>query len=98
MSIIRKVGEVNTSPSQPKANSMSLTDRILMIDQVQARRFSRLKGKPLEIATEGIIRHLRACSKMDITPDHSAIREIIDDAQNERSVFSEPAAIGSKRK
>lgn len=97
MSKIATVGEVNTSPTQ-KPKQMTLLDRILMIDHVQARRFNKLKGKPLEIATAGIIRHLRACSKMDVSPDYSALREIIDDAQNERSVFSEPAAIGSKRK
>lgn len=68
---------------------MSLQDRILQIDHIQARRFSKLNGPTLEIATEGIIRHLRACAKMDVNPDASAVREIIDDAMNGRRVFAE---------
>jgi hypothetical protein len=43
----------------------------------------------LEIATEGILRHLRACDRMDVNPDTSAVREIIDDALNGRRVFAE---------
>lgn len=66
-----------------------LHERILQIDHIQARRYSKLNGAPLEIATEGIIRHLRACDKMDVNPDASAVREIIDDALNGRRVFAE---------
>ena len=68
---------------------MSLQDRILQIDHIQARRFTKLSGETLEIATEGIIRHLRACARMDVNPDASAVREIIDDALNGRRVFAE---------
>jgi len=68
---------------------MPLHERILQIDHIQARRYSKLHGGPLEIATEGIIRHLRACDKMDVNPDASAVREIIDDALNGRRVFAE---------
>ena len=68
---------------------MSLQDRVLQIDHIQARRFSKLTGDTLEIATEGIIRHLRACVRMDVNPDASAVREIIDDALNGRRVFAE---------
>lgn len=71
------------------AKQMTLQDRILQIDHIQARRFSKLNGPTLEIATEGIIRHLRACAKMDVNPDASAVREIIDDAMNGRRVFAE---------
>lgn len=71
------------------AKQMTLQDRILQIDHIQARRFSKLAGATLEIATEGIIRHLRACAKMDVNPDASAVREIIDDALNGRRVFAE---------
>ena len=71
------------------ARPMSLQDRVLQIDHIQARRFSKLTGDTLEIATEGIIRHLRACVRMDVNPDASAIREIIDDALNGRRVFAE---------
>lgn len=71
------------------ARPMTLQDRILQIDVVQARRFSKLDGAALEIATEGIIRHLRACARMDVNPDASAVREIIDDALNGRRVFAE---------
>jgi hypothetical protein len=46
-------------------------------------------GVAAEIATEGIIRHLRACDRMDVNPDTSAVREIIDDALNGRRVYAE---------
>lgn len=66
-----------------------LHDRLLRIDHIQARRFTKLSGGALQIATEGIIRHLRACDRMDVNPDTSAVREIIDDALNGRRVFAE---------
>ncbi len=71
------------------AKPMTLQDRIVQIDHIQARRFGKLKGETLEIATEGIIRHLRACARMDVNPDASAVREIIDDSLNGRRVFAE---------
>ena len=71
------------------AKQVSLQDRILQIDHIQARRFAKLSGATLDIATEGIIRHLRACARMDVNPDASAVREIIDDALNGRRVFAE---------
>lgn len=70
---------------------LPLEERILKIDHIQARRFSKLNGTTLEIATEGILRHLRACDRMDVNPDSSAVREIIDDALNGRRVFAETA-------
>ena len=66
-----------------------LNERIQRIDHIQARRYLKLNGAALEIASEGIIRHLRACDKMDVNPDASAVREIIDDALNGRRVFAE---------
>ena len=71
------------------ARQITLQERILQIDHIQARRFAKLSGAPMEIATEGIIRHLKACQKMDVNPDASAVREIIDDALNGRRVFAE---------
>ncbi len=71
------------------AKQMTLQDRILQIDHIQARRFSKLAGEPLEIASEGIVRHLQACARMEVNPDASAVREIIDDALNGRRVFAE---------
>lgn len=68
---------------------LPLQDRLLKIDHIQARRFSKLNGTTLDIATEGILRHLRACDRMDVNPDTSAVREIIDDALNGRRVFAE---------
>ena len=66
-----------------------LAERLKMIDHIQARRSSKLMGAPLDIATEGIVRHLRACDRMDVNPDVAAVREIIDDALNGRRVFAE---------
>lgn len=71
------------------AKLMTLQDRILQIDHIQARRYSKLTGDTVDIATEGIIRHLRACARMEVNPDASAVREIIDDALNGRRVFAE---------
>lgn len=68
---------------------LPLNERILRIDHIQARRYSKLGGVALDIATEGIMRHLRACDRMDVNPDTSAVREIIDDALNGRRVFAE---------
>ena len=66
-----------------------LEERLKMIDHIQARRYSKLAGTTLDIATEGILRHLRACDRMDVNPDVAAVREIIDDALNGRRVFAE---------
>ena len=71
------------------AKPMTLQERILQIDHIQARRYAKLAEDTMEIATEGIIRHLRACVRMDVNPDASAVREIIDDAINGRRVFAE---------
>ncbi|MDT4953864.1 MAG: hypothetical protein QOH63_644 [Acidobacteriota bacterium] len=70
---------------------LPLDERLLRIDHIQARRFSKLSGPTLDIATEGIMRHLRACDRMDVNPDTSAVREIIDDALNGRRVYAETA-------
>ena len=68
---------------------LPLNERLMRIDHIQARRYSKLNGVSLEIATEGIIRHLKACDRMDVNPETSAVREIIDDALNGRRVFAE---------
>jgi hypothetical protein len=70
---------------------LPLNERLLRIDHIQARRYSKLTGVAYEIATEGIVRHLRACDRMDVNPETSAVREIIDDALNGRRVFAETA-------
>lgn len=72
-----------------KGRGLTLHDRILQVDHIQARRFSKLEGDAKEIAIQGIVRHIRACARMEIKPDASAIREIIDDALNGRRVFAE---------
>ena len=72
-----------------KKKQLTLNDRILQVDHIQANRFGKLRGVTLEIASEGIIRHLRACARMDVNPDPSAVREIIDDALNGRRVYAE---------
>lgn len=69
--------------------NLPLDERLLRIDHIQARRYSKLTGVAQQIATEGIVRHLRACDRMDVNPDTSAVREIIDDAINGRRVFAE---------
>ncbi len=69
--------------------TLPLDERLKGIDHIQARRYSKLNGVALDIATEGILRHLRACDRMDVNPDVAAVREIIDDALNGRRVFAE---------
>ncbi len=71
------------------AVTFPLEERLKTIDHIQARRYAKLSGAPLDIATEGILRHLRACDRMDVNPDVAAVREIIDDALNGRRVFAE---------
>lgn len=71
-----------------KQQTMTLAQRIYQIDPIQGKRFSKLSGDALEIATAGIIRHLRACNRMDVPYDVSAIREILDDAGCGRRVFA----------
>ena len=83
---LNEKGEYNVAAA---ARQITLQERILQIDHIQARRFAKLSGATLDIATEGIIRHLRACARMDVNPDASAVREIIDDALNGRRVFAE---------
>ena len=74
--------------------TLPLEERLKMIDHIQARRYSKLTGPSLDIATEGILRHLRACDRMDVNPDVAAVREIIDDALNGRRVYAEPVEGG----
>jgi hypothetical protein len=94
-----RIAQINAAPSRWEDKESTVTfdrhlpldERILRIDHIQARRYSKLTGVALEIATQGIIRHLRACDRMDVNPDTSAVREIIDDALNGRRVFAETA-------
>lgn len=66
-----------------------LADMVNEIDRIQGRRFGKLAGVALAIATTGILRHLRACRNMEVRPDVAALREIIDDALNGRRVYDE---------
>lgn len=74
--------------------TLPLEERLKMIDHIQARRYGKLAGPALDIATEGILRHLRACDRMDVNPDVAAVREIIDDALNGRRVYAEAVDSG----
>jgi N-acetylglutamate synthase-like GNAT family acetyltransferase len=67
----------------------SMEERLSSIDPIQARRYYGLSGEASEVATDGIRRHLSACDRMDVNPDPSAIREIIDDALKGRRVIVE---------
>ena len=73
----------------PTNITFHVEERLKGIDHIQVRRYSKLTGAAREIATEGILRHLRACDRMDVNPDVAAVREIIDDALNGRRVFAE---------
>lgn len=70
---------------------LPIDQRLEQINPAQAQRFSNLRGTAKHIATEGIIRHLKACDRMNVNPDCSAIREIIDDALNGLRVYAEAA-------
>jgi hypothetical protein len=65
----------------------ALYERILRIDRIQARRFGQLTGLALEIAVGGIIRHLQACERMEVQPEMTALREIMDDGIGGRSTW-----------
>lgn len=66
-----------------------MSEIIFALDPVQGRRFAKLDEAPLEIAAEGIRRHLLACRRSDVLPEPNAFREIIDDAIKGRRVFAE---------
>lgn len=66
----------------------TLQERLFDIDPTQGGRFRKLGGDAREIAAEGIIRHLRACARMEVNAEIPAIREIIDDAVNGVRVFA----------
>lgn len=68
---------------------LTLKERIYQIDPIQARKFEKLSGAALEIASEGIIRHLKACARMEVLPEPSSLREIIEDANMGRRIFAE---------
>jgi hypothetical protein len=87
----RRTLENQGATGQVNNGILLLEDRLLRIDHIQARRYSKLNGTAVDIATEGILRHLRACDRMDVNPDVSAVREIIDDALNGRRIFAETA-------
>jgi hypothetical protein len=89
LSVIKGLNQFDKETTVAAAKPMTLQERILQIDHIQARRFTKLSGDSIDIATQGIIRHLRACARMDVNPDASAVREIIDDALNGRRVFAE---------
>lgn len=65
-----------------------MANRLELIDQVQARRYARLSGNALEIASDGLARYLRVCDRMAFDADSEALREIIDDALTGRRVFT----------
>lgn len=75
---------MNANESRP----LTLRERISRVDALQARRFEKLSGVTLNIASEGILRHLKACDRMNVEPDPAAIREIVDDALNGKRVFA----------
>lgn len=68
---------------------VTLRDRINQIDPVQLRKFDKLTGKARDIATEGILRHLKACDRMGVLGDPSSLREICEDAALGRRIFAE---------
>lgn len=68
-------------------------------DHIQARRYRNLEGRPKQIATAGIIRHIRATRRMNLALDSNAIREIIEDAIYGRAIFAQnDADSGIERK
>jgi|GEM_PF-5584469 len=68
---------------------LTLRERINQIDPIQLRKFDKLKGTALQIASEGIIRHLKACDRMGVRPEPSTLREICDDALLGKRIFAE---------
>lgn len=70
-------------------STVNLHDTLQVIDFTQAKRYAKLNINSKVIANEGIIRHLRACTKVGCSPDTSAIREIIDDAIVGKSIYAE---------
>jgi hypothetical protein len=80
---------VSVSPESPSFTEMLFRQRLARIDGHQANRYAKLTGEARSIARDGIIRHLRACDRLEVPGDHNALREIIDDALNGRRVYAE---------
>ena len=82
---VRVATNMNNSEKRP----LTLRDRIYQIDPIQLRKFDKLKGVAQQIAAEGIIRHLKACDRMDVRPEPLSLREIMEDATVGRRIFAE---------
>ncbi len=72
----------------PVSESLTLDERIKRLSLKEAKRYSKLTGRPNNIATEGIIRHLAARDRHDIPADYRAVKEIIDDALNGKRIYA----------
>jgi N-acetylglutamate synthase-like GNAT family acetyltransferase len=75
---------------------LPMEERLSAIDPIQARRYNRLTGEALEVASDAIRRHLRACDRTDVNPDPSAIRQIIEDALQGRRVIIEARSMQTR--
>jgi hypothetical protein len=75
--------------AEEEVNDTPLQERLFKTNVIQAKRFSKLKGNALEIATEGLNRSFKAWDRLGVNPDSKAIGEIIDDALRYRRVYTE---------
>ena len=71
-----------------EARRKNILERLILHDLILARRFNKLHGAALEIAVEGILRHMKACERMDMLFDMGAVREIIEDAVQGRKIYA----------
>jgi hypothetical protein len=84
---IKSNSDTEIQPASEKPHVKTLADRVFEIDEGQGRRFARLTGEALEIATKGITRHFNACERFNVPVDPFALREIITDAAHGLKYF-----------
>lgn len=70
---------------RPNSNIDEL-DLLEGIGETQVERFKKLSGEARRLAVYGIERHHRACHRIGAMPNTLAVREIIDDALNGKSL------------
>lgn len=81
----------HTKNPTPHAPADPVLQRVTALCHIQGRRLDQLRGPYRRLADAGIMRHFRACDRLDVPICAAAMREIIDDALQGRQVWDSPA-------
>src|SRR5260370_10733205 len=80
---------VTNEPLYEKVSTNNLEQRIAEIEPSSLVKYKKLEGRAKRIATDGLLRHIMACDTHGVRVEIAAIREILNDAEDGRSVFAE---------